>query len=45
MELSISRIYEDIVVCIYEYTIGEAARSHQTALIKSRCGEVLLDAE
>ena len=32
IELSISRIYEDIAVCRYEYTMGEAAQSHRTAL-------------
>ena len=45
IELNISRIYEDIAVYIYEYTMGEAAQSHRTALIKSRCQKVVIDVE
>ena len=32
IELSILRIYEDIAVCLYEYTMGEAVQRHRTAL-------------
>ena len=32
IKLSISRIYEDIADCLYEYTMGEAAQSHWTVL-------------
>ena len=28
IELSISRSYEDITVCLYEYTMGEAAQNN-----------------
>ena len=45
LELSISCIYEDIAVCLYEYTMDEAARTHKIALIKPRCQKALLDAE
>ena len=37
IELSISRIYEDIAACPYEYTVGETALRHRAALVKSRC--------
>ena len=39
----ISSIYEDIAACLYEYTMGDAARSHRIALTKSRYRKVLLD--
>ena len=32
IELSISGIYEDIAICLYEKAMGEAAQSHWTAL-------------
>ena len=37
-KVSISRIYEDIAVCLSEYTKGEAAQSHRTA-IQNQDGE------
>ena len=38
IEVSILRIYEDIAVCLSEYTKGEAAQSHWTA-IQNQDGE------
>ena len=45
IELTIPHIYEGIAFCLQEYTMGEVAQSHQTALTKSRCRKVQLDVQ